>query len=113
VSGHNIERLFEPAYNLRIGRTYLASLVDDFGGSYVLAVASYNAGPGRAREWMRTYGDPRSPEVDVVDWIEMIPFEETRTYVQRVMENLHVYRRNLQPTQVAIDVERDLRRGKN
>lgn len=113
VAGHNAERLFEPAYNLRIGRSYLATLVDDFGGSYVLAAAAYNAGPGRAREWMRTYGDPRSPEVDVVDWIEAIPFEETRTYVQRVMENLHVYRHNLQPTQVAVDVERDLRRGKN
>ncbi|MBI1244193.1 MAG: transglycosylase SLT domain-containing protein [Alphaproteobacteria bacterium] len=113
ISGHYIERLFEPTYNLRVGRTYLATLVDDFGGSYVLAVAAYNAGPSRAREWMRTYGDPRSPEVDVVDWIEMIPFEETRSYVQRVMENLHVYRRNLQPTQVAVDVERDLQRGRN
>ncbi len=106
-------KLFEPAFNIRLGRSYLASLVDDFGGSYVLAIASYNAGPGRAREWIRSFGDPRSPEVDVVDWVEMIPFEETRTYVQRVMENLHVYRRNLQPTQLAVDVERDLKRGRN
>ena len=107
------DKLFDPAFNIRLGRSYLASLVDDFGGSYVLAIASYNAGPGRAREWMRSFGDPRSPEVDVVDWVEMIPFEETRTYVQRVMENLHVYRRNLQPTQLAVDVERDLKRGRN
>ncbi|MBI3505546.1 MAG: lytic transglycosylase domain-containing protein [Proteobacteria bacterium] len=113
VTGHSEERLFDPAYNVRIGRSYLSSLVEDFGGSYVLAIASYNAGPGRAREWMRSFGDPRSPEVDVVDWVEMIPFEETRTYVQRVMENLHVYRRNLQPTQLAIDIEKDLRRGRN
>ncbi len=112
-AAHSEARLFEPAYNIRLGRAYLASLVDDFGGSYVLAIAGYNAGPGRAREWMRNFGDPRSPEVDVVDWVEMIPFEETRTYVQRVMENLHVYRRNLQPTQLAVDIERDLRRGRN
>ena len=61
---------------------------------------------------MRNFGDPRQPDVDVVDWIEMIPFEETRGYVQRVMENLQVYRRNLQPAQNAapIDIERDLRR---
>ncbi len=116
-AAHSDAKLFEPTYNIRLGRSYLASLVEDFGGSYVLAAAGYNAGPGRAREWMRTFGDPRSPEVDVVDWVESIPFEETRTYVQRVMENLHVYRRNLQPTQVAVDVdvdvERDLRRGRN
>jgi soluble lytic murein transglycosylase len=112
-NAHSEARLFEPAYNVRLGRAYLASLIDDFNGSYVLAIAGYNAGPGRSREWMRNFGDPRSPEVDVVDWVEMIPFEETRTYVQRVMENLHVYRRNLQPTQLAVDIERDLRRGRN
>jgi soluble lytic murein transglycosylase len=112
LGGHTDAKLFEPAYNIRLGRSYLASLVDDFGGSYVLAIAGYNAGPGRSREWMRNFGDPRQPDVDVVDWIEMIPFEETRGYVQRVMENLQVYRRNLQPSQNAapIDIERDLRR---
>jgi len=110
---HSDAKLFEPAYNIRLGRSYLASLVDDFGGSYVLAIASYNAGPGRAREWMRNFGDPRQPDVDVVDWIEMIPFEETRGYVQRVMENLQVYRRNIAPTQSAFDIERDLRRRNN
>jgi len=92
LANHTDARLFEPAYNIRLGRSYLASLVDDFGGSYVLAIASYNAGPGRAREWMRNFGDPRQPDVDVVDWIEMIPFTETRNYVQRVLENLQVYR---------------------
>jgi soluble lytic murein transglycosylase len=113
LAGHTDAKLFEPAYNIRLGRSYLASLVDDFGGSYVLAIASYNAGPGRAREWMRSFGDPRQPNVDVVDWIEMIPFEETRGYVQRVMENLQVYRRNIAPTQTAFDIERDLRRRSN
>jgi soluble lytic murein transglycosylase len=62
---------------------------------------------------MRSFGDPRQPNVDVVDWIEMIPFEETRGYVQRVMENLQVYRRNIAPTQTAFDIERDLRRRSN
>jgi soluble lytic murein transglycosylase len=113
LGNHTDARLFEPAYNIRLGRSYLASLIDDFGGSYVLAIASYNAGPGRAREWMRNFGDPRQPDVDVVDWIEMIPFEETRGYVQRVMENLQVYRRNIAPTQTAFDIERDLRRRSN
>ncbi|MCA3260846.1 MAG: lytic transglycosylase domain-containing protein [Telmatospirillum sp.] len=113
LGNHTDARLFEPAYNIRLGRSYLASLVDDFGGSYVLAIASYNAGPGRAREWMRNFGDPRQPDVDVVDWIEMIPFEETRGYVQRVMENLQIYRRNIAPTQTAFDIERDLRRRSN
>ncbi len=113
LGNHTDARLFEPAYNIRLGRSYLASLIDDFGGSYVLAIASYNAGPGRAREWMRNFGDPRQPNVDVVDWIEMIPFEETRGYVQRVMENLQVYRRNIAPTQTAFDIERDLRRRSN
>jgi soluble lytic murein transglycosylase len=85
----------DPDYNIRIGSAFLRQLVDDFSGSYVLAVAAYNAGPGRVREWMRENGDPRAPQVDVVDWIEMIPFEETRNYVQRVLEGLNVYRERL------------------
>jgi soluble lytic murein transglycosylase len=82
----------DPAYNLKIGSRYLASLVRSFDGSYVLAAAAYNAGPNRARRWIRRYGDPRQPDTDAIDWIENIPFSETRNYVQRVMENLIVYR---------------------
>ena len=66
-----------------------------YDGDYVLAIAAYNAGPARIRRWVAARGDPRDPEVDVVDWIERIPFHETRNYVQRVLENLHVYRRRL------------------
>jgi soluble lytic murein transglycosylase len=82
----------DPAYNVRLGSVYLADLVGDFDGSYIMAAAGYNAGPGRARQWANTYGDPRAPDVDAVDWIESIPFSETRNYVQRVMENVMVYR---------------------
>lgn len=80
------------AYNVLLGRTYLENLIDDFGGSYALAIAAYNAGPGRVRQWLHEFGDPRGRDIDMVDWIEMIPFTETRTYVQHVLENLQIYR---------------------
>ena len=79
-------------YNVLLGRAYLETLIEDFGGSYALAIASYNAGPGRVRQWVRDYGDPRGGNIDMVDWIEMIPINETRNYVQRVLENLQIYR---------------------
>ncbi len=88
-------KLDDPDFNVRLGSAYLGDLLSDFQGSYILALASYNAGPGRARRWIREYGDPREGSVDVVDWIEMIPFTETRNYVQRVMESVAVYRRRL------------------
>ncbi len=88
----------DPAYNVRLGSVYLNSLVDDFDGSYIMAAAGYNAGPGRSRQWARAFGDPRSPDVDAVDWVESIPFSETRNYVQRVMENVMVYRAILAKT---------------
>jgi soluble lytic murein transglycosylase len=80
----------DPQYNMTLGSAHLADLVNSFNGSYVLAIASYNAGSHRARDWIGDWGDPRSPNVDVVDWIELIPFSETRNYVQRVTENLQV-----------------------
>jgi len=79
-------------YNVLLGRTYLETLIDDFGGSYALAIAAYNAGPSRVRLWLHDYGDPRGGKIDMVDWIEMIPINETRNYVQRVLENLQIYR---------------------
>jgi soluble lytic murein transglycosylase len=105
------ERLTEDAdYNVHLGQTYLADLVNDFNGSYILALAAYNAGPSRARQWIREYGDPRDSTVDAIDWIEMIPFAETRNYVQRVLENLQVYRYMMSPTQVALTPDSMLRR---
>jgi soluble lytic murein transglycosylase len=100
----------DPTYNLRLGRGFLDDLVDDFGGSYILAVAAYNAGPSRARQWIDELGDPRG-QVDPVDWIESVPFAETRNYIQRVLENAQVYRYRLTGQPVDITLSKDLRRG--
>ncbi|MGC9420428.1 MAG: transglycosylase SLT domain-containing protein [Rhodovulum sp.] len=85
----------DPAYNARLGGAYLAQLIEEFGPNPVLVSAAYNAGPSRAHRWVAERGDPRSAGVDVVDWIEMIPFRETRNYVMRVAESLPVYRARL------------------
>ena len=85
--------LDEPAYNAQLGAAHLGQLLADFKGSHILTFVAYNAGPRRAREWIAAYGDPRDPAIDPIDWVERIPFSETRNYVQRVMENLDVYAR--------------------
>lgn len=103
--------LQDTSLNLRLGRAYLGGLIDDYGGSYVLAIAAYNAGPGRVQRWIKDNGDPRKPHIDVVDWIEMIPIDETRNYLHRVLENLQVYRWRLNPTQIARRIDQDLRRN--
>jgi len=87
--------LGEPDYNMQLGAAHLAELLERWNGSYVLTIAAYNAGSGNVARWVNTLGDPRAPGVDVIDWIEMIPFGETRNYVQRVLENLQVYRARL------------------
>lgn len=89
--------LSDPAYNMMLGSAYFARLVNQWGGNYPLAVASYNAGASNVRKWIAANGDPRTPGVDVIRWIEDIPFTETRGYVQRVLENSVVYDR-LNPT---------------
>lgn len=83
-----------PMYNVQIGSHYLNQLIKQFNGSYLLAIAAYNAGPANVKKWIKLYGDPREMTDGrrVVDWIELIPFSETRNYVQRVVENLHIYR---------------------
>jgi soluble lytic murein transglycosylase len=81
----------DPVYNTQLGAAFLGELLNDEGGSAVLALAAYNAGGGRVQQWIEAYGDPRAPGVDPVDWVERIPFDETRDYVQRVYENLQVY----------------------
>jgi soluble lytic murein transglycosylase len=85
----------DPLYNAKLGSAYLAGLVDEFGNSPVLVAAGYNAGPGRPRQWIAERGDPRRDDVDVVDWIEAIPFRETQNYVMRVAESYYVYRARL------------------
>ena len=109
--GYSRSRLISDAsYNLTLGQTYLAGLLTQFDGSYVLSIAGYNAGPHRVRRWLKEFGDPRTKDVDVIDWVEMIPFDETRNYVQRVMENLHVYRSRLAGTEMAFAPHADLMR---
>ncbi len=81
----------DPVYNTQMGAAEVAALLKEYRGSYIMAFAGYNAGRGRVAEWVAKHGDPRDPKVDAVDWVERIPFAETRNYVQRVMENLQVY----------------------
>ncbi|GMG84332.1 lytic transglycosylase domain-containing protein [Paralimibaculum aggregatum] len=98
-------------YNARLGSRYMGDRVKQFGGSYLLAAAAYNAGPRRAEEWIAAYGDPRLASVDAVDWIETIPFRETRNYVQRVMEALYVYRTRIAGRAGPMTLPADLARG--
>ncbi|GAB1361893.1 transglycosylase SLT domain-containing protein [Rhodobacter sp.] len=85
----------DPAFNVIIGSAYLARMVKDFGPSIALVASGYNAGPNRPKRWIEEFGDPRQEKVDVVDWVETIPFAETRTYVMRVAEGVVIYRAKL------------------
>ena len=80
-----------PNYNVILGSAYLDILLSNLDGSYILTLAAYNAGESRVAAWIKKYGDPRKDDIDAVDWIELIPFKETRNYVQRVLENVQVY----------------------
>jgi len=102
--------LTDALYNLTLGRAFVEQMLDRYGGSYVLAVASYNAGPARVNQWLRELGDPRGKDTDVIDWVESIPFSETRTYVQRVLENLQVYRLRMGDRAHAFSLAFDLKR---
>ena len=107
---HDASRLMDPDYNVKLGAAHLGDLIASNGGSYVLTLVGYNAGPRRAREWLAEYGDFRAGEVDPIDWVESIPFQETRQYVQKVLQNLHVYRSRLAPKTVR-PMTADLMRG--
>jgi len=85
----------DPAYNVTLGAQYLAEMIETFGPSIALIASGYNAGPRRPAQWIDAFGDPRLPQVDVVDWVETIPFTETRTYVMRVVEGVVIYRAKL------------------
>ena len=108
---YTVDRLTSDGlYNLTLGRAYVEKMLDDFGGSYPLAIAAYNAGPGRIREWLQEYGDPRGKQIDMVDWIEAIPFTETRLYVQRVLESVQIYRGQNTNNTAAFSLAADLAR---
>lgn len=101
----------DAGYNATLGAHYLGEQIDSFGGSYILTFVAYNAGPKRVPEWIGRYGDPRGKPIDdVVDWIERIPFPETRNYVQRVMENYQIYKTRLGQK---ADIVSDLRDGRS
>ncbi len=96
---YDFQRLTDdPQYNLVLGMAHLDDVVNDYDGSLVMALAAYNAGGHRVRRWIRNYGDPRTGEIDPIDWTESIPFSETRNYVHRVIENVQVYRARLADT---------------
>jgi soluble lytic murein transglycosylase len=100
----------DPVYNAALGAAELGGLIEDYRGSYIMTFAAYNAGRGSVKKWIERYGDPRDPNVDAVDWVELIPFSETRNYVQRIMENLQVYRARFGGG-TRLQIEADLHRG--
>jgi soluble lytic murein transglycosylase len=102
--------LSDPVYNMQMGAAELSILLGGYNGSYILTFAGYNAGRGRVRQWIAAYGDPRDPKVDPVDWAERIPIAETRNYVQRIMENLQVYRARFGGGSKLL-IEADIKRG--
>ncbi|MBO6549771.1 MAG: lytic transglycosylase domain-containing protein [Rhizobiales bacterium] len=102
----------KPAYNAKIGSAYIGDRHDEFGGSYIMTFAGFNAGPGRVRQWVKKFGDPRSKNIDPIDWVERIPFKETRNYVQKVLANVQVYRARLSSGEGEIKTYQDLHRGR-
>src|SRR5262245_32657735 len=102
--------LDDQTYNVQLGAAELGDLIKYYRGSYILSFAGYNAGRGRVKDWIAKYGDPRDPKIDPIDWVERIPFSETRNYVQRVLENLQVYRVRFEGGSKLL-IEADLRRG--
>ena len=108
---YSTSRLDEPEYNMRLGAVFLGQLVSHFSGSYIMAAAGYNAGPGRPTQWTQYCGDPRGGATDPIDYIECIPFSETRNYVMRVMENEQIYRAKLNGGSAPITLSADLKRG--
>ncbi|HEX6859336.1 MAG TPA: lytic transglycosylase domain-containing protein [Caulobacteraceae bacterium] len=108
---YSADRLQEPLYNMRLGSSYLGDLISQFDGSYLMAAAGYNAGPGRPRQWTSYCGDPRGAATDPLDYIECIPFAETRNYVMRTLETTQVYRARLAGGSTPLRLSQDLNRG--
>ena len=108
--------LSDPHYNMTLGSAHLSHLISKYQGSWIMTFAAYNAGPNRVTQWVEAYGDPRGDDVDPLDWIEQIPFEETRNYVQRVLENSQIYRSRIAKAPIAgalaMDIERGAPRGR-
>ena len=93
----------DPNYNIKLGTYYFSSLLDDYDGVFPFAIGSYNAGPNRIKSWLKRYGDPNKGDISFIDWVELIRFKETRNYVQRVIENINVYKYTLNKDPTKID----------
>ncbi len=106
------KKLDDPAFNVMLGGAFLQQMVDAHDGSYIMALAAYNAGPGRVRQWIGQFGDPRKADVDPIDWIERIPFTETREYVHKIMESLQLYRAKFERSGVRRHLAQDVGRGR-
>ncbi len=102
----------DASYNAALGAAHLGELSAEYRGSYIMTFAAYNAGHSRVMTWVQRYGDPRDPRVDPVDWVERIPFQETRNYVQRVLENVQVYRARMAGNISPLHIEQDMVRGR-
>ena len=108
----DLDRLLkDPSYNTMLASAYVGDRMRDVRGSYILTLTSYNAGPGRTRQWIREFGDPREPGIDPIDWIERIPIQETREYVGKVLANIQIYRARLGEEQAALRLVEDLNRA--
>ena len=103
--------LDDPVYNMTLGSAHLSHLLKRFDGSLIMTLAAYNAGAGRVDQWVAAYGDPRKAGIDPLDWVELVPFSETRNYIQRVLENIQVYRGRLNNTPIPGALASDLERG--
>ncbi len=102
----------DPSYNVTLGSAFLAQLISGYDGSYVLSLAAYNAGPGRVKQWIADFGDPRNKSSDPVDWVERIPFTETRHYIQRILESTQLYRCRFENGKTKFQIVEDLHRGR-
>jgi soluble lytic murein transglycosylase len=102
----------DPVYNVTLGRAHLGDLLDKFNGSYIMTFGAYNAGASRIDQWMAAFGDPRDASVDPIDWVEQIPFTETRSYVKWVLGNTQVYRAIMAGGRTPLQIWEDLTRGR-
>ena len=89
---HTENKLFDPTHNLILGSAHLSRVLNNFKNSYIVTSAVYNAGPKPVLQWLKDFGDPREGTIDIIDWIELIPYAETRNYVMRILETVTVYR---------------------
>lgn len=112
IKCHHDKLVKDPSYNTMLASAYIGDRMAEFSGSYILGLTSYNAGPGRTREWIREFGDPRKASVDPLDWIERIPIEETRRYVVKVLSNIQIYRARLGEEATALRLDHDLNRAR-